>query len=225
MDKIVVFGAGKIAQVFWSSVQAGAAFEIAAFTVDRAHLPATPTLFDRPVVPFDEVTRAFPPDRHGMFVALGYHDLNALRAERLAQAKALGYSLVSHVDGGGRLAAGATLGENCLVMDGASIQAGARLGTGVFVWSGAVIGHHATVHDHAWLAANVTIGGGATIGEHSFLGLAAIVGHEVALGARSFVGAGALITRSTADDGVYIAADTERFRLDSRRFLMITRMR
>jgi sugar O-acyltransferase (sialic acid O-acetyltransferase NeuD family) len=225
MDSIVVFGAGKIADVFWSSAQAGAGFKIAAFTVDRPHLPAEPIRFGLPVVPFDQIEAQFPAARFGMFVALGYHGLNALRAERQARAKAMGYRLVSHVDARGTLAAGAAMGENCFIMDGASVQAGSRLEDGAFVWSGAVVGHHSHVGAHAWLAANTTIGGGATIGERSFLGLAATIGHEVSLGARSFVGAGTLITRSTADDGVYITPDTERFRLDSARFMKITAMR
>jgi hypothetical protein len=52
----------------------------------------------------------------------------------------------------------------------------------------------------------------------------AAIGHGISIGARTIVGAGAILTHDTDDDGVYVVPDTERLRLDSRRFSKITRL-
>jgi hypothetical protein len=44
-----------------------------------------------PLVPFEEAARRYPPDDHQMFIAVSYAQMNRLRAERYAQARALGY--------------------------------------------------------------------------------------------------------------------------------------
>ncbi len=54
---------------------------------------------------------------------------------------------------------------------------------------------------------------------------AAIVGNEVTIGAESFLGAGVLVTKCCEAKSVFVTRDTEKFRLDSDRFLKISKMR
>jgi sugar O-acyltransferase (sialic acid O-acetyltransferase NeuD family) len=221
--QIVVFGAGKIADVFHTLVAAHSELSIAGFTCDRAYVTA-PEVHGLPLVPFEEIETRFPPAAFGMFVAIGYHELNSVRAARCAQARDKGYRLVSLVSPRAHVPPNCSIGANCCVMDGAALQPYARLGDDVFVWNGAVVGHHATVGDHCWIASNCTISSTATIEPLCFLGVNAAIGHGVTVGARSIVGASTVITHSTAPGGVYIAPDTPRFRLDSQRFLKIARL-
>jgi sugar O-acyltransferase (sialic acid O-acetyltransferase NeuD family) len=223
MTSLVIFGAGKIAEVVHDLLSADGQYAIAGFACDRDFI-TTPDKLGLPVVAFDEVEKRFPPAEHAMLVAIGYHDRNMVRAERCRLARQKGYRLASWVSPRAHVPKTCTIGENCLVMDGASLQPHARLGDDVFVWHGAVVGHHAAIGDHGWLASNCTVSSTATVEPHCFLGVNAAVGHGITIGARSILGAGAVITRSTAPDGVYIAPDTERFRLDSARFMKISRM-
>jgi len=223
MTSIVVFGAGKIAEVFHAFVLADPALSVVGFTCDRAFMPGR-EFQGLPLVPFEEVETAFPPCDFAMFVAIGYHGLNSVRADRCAQAREKGYRLVSWVSSRAHVPSTCTIGANCCVMAGASLQPYARLGDGVFVWSGAVVGHHAVVGDHCWIASNCTISSTTVVEPCCFFGVNAAVGQGIAIGARSLIGAGTVITRSTAPDGVYIAPDTERFRLDSQRFVKIARL-
>ena len=223
MIKIVVFGAGKIADVFHSSIRSSPDLSIAGFTCDRAFITDT-QFHGLPLVPFEEVDTVFPPIDFAMFVAIGYQDLNTVRAERCRQAHAKGYRLVSWISPGAHVPQECTIGVNCFVMDGASLQPHARLGDDVFVWSGAVVGHHATIGDHSWLASNCTISSTVTVEPNCFFGVNVAIGHAITIGARSIVGAGAVISRSTAPDGVYVVPDTERYRLDSQRFTKIARI-
>jgi sugar O-acyltransferase (sialic acid O-acetyltransferase NeuD family) len=222
MIKVVVFGAGKIAEVFHGLLADDETHSVAGFTCDREFLSESTS--GLPVVAFDEVESRFPPAEYAMFVAIGYHGLNSIRAERCRQARTKGYRLISWISPRAHVPKGCTIGANCIVMDGASLQPYACLGDNVFVWDGAVVGHHARVGDHCWIASNCTISSTAAIEPLCFFGVNAAIGHGVTIGARSIIGAGTVITRSTAPDGVYIAPDTERFRLDSGRFMKIARL-
>ncbi len=223
MTAIVVFGVGKIAEVIQALLRDDPDYSIAGFTCDREFMTANEKE-GLPVVPFEEVESIFPPATFAMVVAIGYQDVNTVRAARCTQAREKGYHLITWISPRAHVAKGCVIGANCIVMDGASLQPEARLGDDVFVWNGAVVGHHATIGDHCWLASNCTISSTAVVEPFCFFGVSAAIGHGVTIGARNIIGAATLVTRSTAPDGVYIARDTERFRLDSRSFTKISRI-
>lgn len=223
MTDIIVFGIGKIADVVVCLLEAQSGLTVRGFTCDRAFVTGQEN-HGRRVVPFDEIESAFPPATHRMLVAIGYHDLNRVRADRCRDAMAKGYDLVSWISPAAHVPASCSFGANCVVMPGAALQPYSRLGNGVFVWDNSVVGHHATIGDYCWLASNCTISSAGTLGARCFVGVNAAIGHNLDVGADSFISAGAVITRSAEPGGVYIAGDTPRYRLDSRRFMRIARM-
>lgn len=227
MRNIVIFGLGMMAEVVYHHMTRDRSYEVAAFAVDRKWLDQGTAFAEKvglPVVAFEEVETRFPPDEYGMFVAMGYHNLNQMRAEKCEQAKAKGYSLASYVSARADVGPWLDIGENCLILDSVGVQPGARIGDNVWLWNNTLVGHHATIESHCWFAAGGTIGGKATIGERCFLGLGATVGGDITVGRESIVGAGTLVTKNAAAGSVFVARDTDLFRLDSRRFLSITRL-
>jgi sugar O-acyltransferase (sialic acid O-acetyltransferase NeuD family) len=224
MAELVIFGTGKVADAVYRYIAHDRAYEVVGFTCDATHLPEDGRFQGLPAVPFEAVERRFPPERCAMLIAVGYHRLNGLRAAKFAAAKAKGYRLASYVSSRAFAGDWLEMGENCIVLDNVSIEPGARLGDNVALWSNVTIGHHARVEDHCWLAAHAVVGGSAAIGARSFVGLGATVGHEVSIGAESFVGAGVVVTKCAAANSVFVGRDTELFRLDSKRFLEISKM-
>lgn len=225
MAEIVIFGAGKVADVVAAQIEHFGAFEIAAFTVDREHMPESTTFRGKPVLAFDEVDSAHPPSKTQMLVALGYHDLNAVRKSKYEQAKAKGYRLASFVSPRANVGNWLNAGDNCIILDGASVEPGTSIGNNVVIWSNVLIGHHSTVQDHCWIAGQTVFGGSTLLGAESFVGLGTIVGHEVEIGERSFIGAGSLLFKCCDPKSVFIAQGTEKFRLDSDQFLKISKLR
>lgn len=223
MTRIVLFGAGKIADAVYAALAQDPSVDVVGFTVDREFLPAG-NLHGLPVVAFDEVATSFPPNKNAMLVAVGYQSLGKLRAGRCAEARAKGYRLTSWVSPAAHVPPGCTLGENCVVMPGAALQAFVTLHDDVFIWHNTVVGHHATIGAHGWLASNCTISSAAVLGPYCFVGVNAAIGHNLTIGANSLIGAGAIVTRSTEPNGVYIVGDTPRYRVDADRFLRIARM-
>ena len=93
---LIIFGTGKIAEVVSYYALQECGFTIAAYTVDSVHKRGD-TFLNKPVVDFEQVSVLYPPRQYDMFVAVGYHDINQLRADKYAAALALGYQLVSIV--------------------------------------------------------------------------------------------------------------------------------
>jgi sugar O-acyltransferase (sialic acid O-acetyltransferase NeuD family) len=224
MTDLVIFGTGKVAEVLYRYIEFDRSHNIVGFTCDAEHLPAGGRFHGLPAVPFAAVEASFPPDRCARLIAVGYHRLNALRAAKFAEAKAKGYRLASYVSSRAFVGDWLTIGENCIILDNVGIDPGARLGDNVALWSNVTIGHHAVIGDHCWLAAHGIVGGNASLGPRCFLGLNVTIGHQTTIGADSFLGAGAVVTKSAAANSVFIGRDTELFRLDSKRFLQISKM-
>ena len=223
MTQIVLFGIGKIAEVVFSFLADDPSVTVSGFTCDRAFRKAD-TFHGLPVAAFDEVETVFDPASHAMIVAIGYHDLNRLRAARCAEARAKGYRLASWVSPAAHVPSSCRIGENCLVMPGASLQPHASIGDDVFVWNNAVVGHHASVAAHGWIASNATLSSEVRMESFCFVGVNAAIGHNLSVGEANLIGAGAILTRDTPPSSVYIAAETPRFRLDSDRFMRIARL-
>lgn len=224
MSKVVIFGAGKIADVAYFYLKNDSPYEIVAFTVDQEFLKQHEK-FGLPVVPFEEVTKLYPPSRFKMFVAVGYQNLNKFRAEKYAEAKHKGYELISYISSRTSNFGGVEVGDNCFVLENTVLQPGAQVSNDVFIWSGNHIGHHACVCDHCYIAGQVIISGSTTIKPYCFIGVNSTIGHEVTIGENSFIGGGTLITKNVAPDSVYIAQDTPKYRLDTDTFLQLTKMK
>lgn len=224
MTKIVIFGTGKVAAVAADIFAEQSETEVIAFTVDRQWLNAD-TLNGKPVVAFEDLTTRYPPGSVSLFLAIGYHQINRLRARKHDALRALGYQTVNCISRRAWVAPSAKLGSNCLIMPNAVIEPEATVGDNVVVWSNTTIGHHSTLDDHVWISGNTVIGGAARLETRCFAALGAVVGNEVRIGAGSFLGAGTLTTRCQQKNTVIIARDTEKFRLDAEQFLKITRLR
>lgn len=219
---LVIFGAGKIAEVVLHYFRHHCRREVAAITVDAAYRQGE-TWMDLPLVPFEEVEAAFPPDRFDCFVALGYHEMNALRAGKVAEVRAKGYRLVSCLPVDGSFPSNCRVGENCFVMPGAMVHPCVTLGENVFVWSGAIVGHHSVVGDHCWITSGANLAGNVRTGANCFFAINSTVVDGVTVGDRCFLGANALLAKSAEAGGVYIEKGTDRFRLDTDQFLKLSR--
>ncbi|MFN2532374.1 MAG: acetyltransferase [Pyrinomonadaceae bacterium] len=224
MSKIVIFGAGKIADEAYFYLTNDSPHDVVAFTVDRQHLGGDIKL-GLPVVPFEDISDIYPPAEFKMFVAVGYQDLNEFRARKYNEAKSLGYELISYVSSKASNPGQVEIGDNCFILEFVTIQPCSTIGNNVFVWSGNHVGHHARIGDHCYIAGNVVVSGNTTIESHCFIGVSATLGHEITIGRQSLIGAGSLITKDVAPQSVYITRDTEKYRLDSKMFMQLTKMK
>lgn len=223
MSKIVIFGAGKIADVAFFQLTNDSPHEVVAFTVDGEHIN-TKEKWGLPVLAFEDILEIHPPDDFKMLVAVGYQDLNRFRARKYEEAKGRGYELISYVSTKASNFSNVPIGDNCLILENVVLQPCTSVGNNVFFWNGNHLGHHARVEDHCYVAGQVVISGAVVVEPYCFLGVNSTIGHEITIGRESFIGAGALITKNVVPKSVHIAPDTPKFRLDSSSFLKLTKM-
>jgi len=201
--KIVIFGAAEQAEVAEFLFRHDSDLEPVAFTVDKEFIREE-TLSGLPIIPFEEVHERFSPDEHFGFVALGYTQMNQLRAQKLLAMKDKGYEITSYVSSKAVTWPGFQCGENCLILEGNNIQPFVKIGSNVTLWSYNHIGHHSIVGDNVFITSHVVVSGGVEIGNNSFIGVNATFRDHIQLGEFSLVAAGTLINKSTDAYGVYM---------------------
>lgn len=223
MSKVIIFGEGKFAEVVYFHLTNDSPNEIVAFTANADYISKN-KLFGLPVIPFEEIESEFSPDEYKMFIAVGYQNLNNLRATKYFEAKNKGYELISYISSKATNFGNVEVGDNCLILENNAIQPMSKIGNNVTLWSGNHIGHHSTIGDHCFLSGQVVISGSTTIGPYCFIGVNATIGHEITIGEKNLIGARTLITKSTESNSVFISQDTPKYRLDSSSFLRLTKL-
>ena len=208
MGKVVIFGSGPIAEVIWHYLTHESDHQVVGFTVDGAYLKQS-SLFGLPVTPFEEVETVFPPETHGIYVAIGYGKLNASRTSKLAEAEAKGYRAVGHVSPRAVVPAGFEPGPNTFIMEHNTIQPFVEIGRNVILWSGNHIGHHSRIGDNTFISSHVVVAGCVSVGENCFLGVNATLRDNITLGSHVVVGAGALVLTDAPDYALFPGQGTE----------------
>jgi sugar O-acyltransferase (sialic acid O-acetyltransferase NeuD family) len=221
MKPIVIFGAGKIAEVILYYFKHHSERSVVAVTVDD-HFVTENSCFGLPLVSFESLEEKYSPDDYEMFVALGYQELNRFRALKCEEAQQKGYSLVSYVDPRVGLPLDCEIGDNCFIMQGALIHPRVKLGNNVFVWGGATVGHHTCVGSNCWLTSGCTVAGSVTVGENCFFAVNSSIAHGVRVGDDCFIGANALVNKCTGNMEVFLHEPTNLYRLNSKQFLRLS---
>jgi sugar O-acyltransferase (sialic acid O-acetyltransferase NeuD family) len=208
VEKIVLFGNGEMASQIYFYLTHDSDYEVVAFTVDADYLTGD-SLFGLPVVPFDDVERQFPPAAHEMSIPISYRQVNQLRAEKYAQAKAKGYRLITYVSSKATTWPGLVIGDNCLVLDGCVVQPFVEIGNDVILGPGSVVGHNTVVEDHAFLAPGSVTLGHVRVEPYAFIGANATIRDGITVARESLIGAGVTIRRNTEPRQVFLGEQAE----------------
>jgi sugar O-acyltransferase (sialic acid O-acetyltransferase NeuD family) len=201
-EKIIIIGDSAFAEVAYEYFTHDSEYQVAGFSVEKAYLKRE-SLFGLPVVPFESVEKAFPPDSHKAFVAITYAQLNRLRERLYLAAKKKGYSMVSYISSHAFVWKNVAVGENSFIFEDNTLQPFVKVGNNVIIWSGNHIGHHSVIKDHCFIASHVVVSGFCEIGEYCFLGVNSTIANNVKIAPNCLIGAGALILKDTEAGKVY----------------------
>lgn len=215
--KVVIFGTASFAEVADYYLTQDAGDQVVAFTA-TGESGQIGNYLGRPVVPFDEIERRFPPDDHALFVAVGYAKLNRVREQFVNEARGKGYSLISYICSKATRWPDLKIGANCFVFEDNTIQPFVSIGDNTVLWSGNHIGHHSTIGPHCFITSHVVISGHCRVGSHCFIGVNATIGENTSIGDRNLIGPATLIQKDTEPDEAYIGERTEKYPKSSSRF-------
>jgi hypothetical protein len=186
MANIVVFGAGQIADVARVYIDTHGPDRIVGFTVDKAFHTAD-TFADRPLVPFEELEKHFPPDQVKLLGPLSYRKLNEFRTNRYLEGKKRGYSFTSFIHPHSHVYS-EKIGENCFILENNTIQPFVEIGNNVIIWSGNHIGHHTRIGDNCFVTSHNCISSNVVIEEGCFVAGVVAIDYGLTVGAQSFIG-------------------------------------
>ncbi|MCA1808350.1 MAG: acetyltransferase [Kiritimatiellia bacterium] len=209
MKPVVVFGIGDFAEQVLFYLEHDSPCQVAAFSVDQAYLRET-SFKGRPVAPFETLERDYPPDDYDVFVAMGYNDLNRLRAERIALVRSKGYRMINYIHSSALIPNDLRIGENCFFLEKVVVQPFTRIGDGVVILTDTGLGHNADVGDCCYISGGCCIAAFVSFGPRCFVSLNATFRPGVKIGHSVIVGAGALMLEDAPDESVYIAKGTAR---------------
>lgn len=221
MQKLIIFGTGKIAQIVYHYVKE--LYDVCAFTVD-SQFAENDRLIGVPVVSFERICESHPPADYRMLIAIGYHGMNKLRAQKYHEAKDKGYRFISYVDDRVKRFDDVIIGENAIVLDNTTIQPFVEIGNNTMVWSNVTIAHGSTIGDHCWIASGAVVAGDAVVQANSFVGINASIGHNANIGSANYIGASVQVCKNTAPESVYIAEQAVKFRMNSDQFMQFAQM-
>jgi sugar O-acyltransferase (sialic acid O-acetyltransferase NeuD family) len=209
VKKVILFGYGQVASAYYAFFTHDSPHEVVAFTVDGEYIEEK-SLFGLPIVPFENIENRYPPDEYEMFLSISYRKVNKLREQKYEEAKAKGYTLISHISPQATTWPGLVIGDNCYIKDNCIIQPFVEIGNNVIIWSGSHVGHHVTIKDHAYLASSAVVAGNVTIEPYCFLGVNSTVRDGITIARECVIGAGAVILKDTQEKGVYMGNPAKR---------------
>lgn len=193
--KLIIFGDSAFAEIAYEYFQKDSTYEVVAFTVNKEYL-IKDSLFDLPVIAFENIQELYPPSQYELFIALVYNKLNRVRISKYNEAKTMGYKLASYISSRAFVWDNVHIGDNTFIFEDNTIQPFVKVGSNIVIWSGNHIGHHSEIKDHNFISSHVVISGFVEIQESCFLGVNSTFQNNISIGKDSLIGAGALITKN-----------------------------
>ena len=219
MGNIVIFGLGAAGELAHYYFEQDSPHKVVGFAVDEAYL-VDKTFCGLPVVPFERVTSFFPCENHLMFIAVGYKDMNDLRACKMAEAKKQGYRMANYISSRAAVFPDLSHLENCFILENVTVQPFVKIGNNVTIWSGTHIGHHSSVGDNTFISSQIVVSGGVTVGKNCFMGVNATVFEHLTISDYTLVAAGALVNKNTEPYGVYVGMPAKKTPTPSNRLMI-----
>ncbi len=185
--KLIIFGDSAFAEIAYEYFTYDSVYEVVAFTVSKEYL-SKQTLFDLPIVPFEEIEKVYSPSVYEMHIALVYNTLNRVRMRFYNEAKSKGYTLANYISSKAFVWRNVEIGDNCFVFEDNTIQPFVKIGSNNVFWSGNHIGHHSVIGDHNFISSHVVVSGFCEIGNANFMGVNATMGNNIKLGSDCLIG-------------------------------------
>jgi sugar O-acyltransferase (sialic acid O-acetyltransferase NeuD family) len=190
-ERVVIVGTGEWGATAFEYFSYDSPHEIVAFSAEAAFIKSD-TYCGLPVVPLEQLAKAYPPDQYSAFVAVSDIQLNRVRRRLFDTVKAAGFRCVSYVSSHTFMLRNVEIGENTFVQENAALEYMVRLGD------------NSVIEDDCYLGPHAAVSGNSRVGRGSFLGVNSCVADGVFVGEDCVIGAGAVVLKDTKPRQVYV---------------------
>ncbi len=208
--KVVIYGTGPTALVFYHEVLTNGGMEIVAFCCAEKDI-SEDNYCEKPLVPFENIISKFPPDEYEMLPMFGHKRMRD-RLEAHNAVKNLGYRIPNYISSKANVEDGVVWGEGNVVYSFSHIGFGCTFGNGNIIRQQVYVGHQGKIGSFNIIAPAVTIGGKCIINDLSFIGLNATIATYAELGTECLIGAGSLVTKYAEPYSVSFGSPAKAFR-------------
>lgn len=218
MDKVIIYGTGRHAELVAWEMKKYHLNEVVAFTVKEEHLTKE-EVNGLPVVPYEKITEIYSSDTYKMFIAVGPQLVNRAREELYLDAKAKGYSFANCVCPSPNFPEDIVIGENVYIDAFSWFSGFIEIGNNVTIIA-SMIGHHCKIGDNCFISAS-TLAGNVTLEKNVFVGLSSTLGPNITLGEYTVLGMGCTVSKNTEPASVYLNQATQKQRFDSSKIKLL----
>ena len=199
--QVVIYGAGGHGRVVAEIIDQVGDWSIVGFVDDDpalegSRIGAYPVLGDRRVL---QSLRERGVDR--CIIAIGS---NSARRQLAALVNGLRFELITVIDPGAHISAGAVIGEGSVVEACSVVKTGSSVGRVAIINSCVSIGHDTILAEGVHVSPGASIAGWVEIGEGTHIGMGASVIARVKIGKNVAVGANAAVIRDLPDNVVAV---------------------
>lgn len=216
-ELLILVGDGEFAEIAYEYFTYDSPYKVVAFAVEKQYLNKE-TLYDLPIIPFEEIDLRYPPDQYKVFVAINSTKLNRPRTRLYIEVKNKGYEVVSYISSKAFVWRNVSIGENTFIFENNVLQHHVCIGNNVIIWSGNHIGHRSVIKNNSFISSHVVIAGGCEIGESCFLGINSTFNGNVKIGEDCFISSGAVINKDTKAGLIYSGNPAKSNKITSYRF-------
>lgn len=218
--KLIIIGLGETAQLAYEYFSLDSDYEVVGFSAEKKYIE-NEVFLSLPVIPFETLTKVFPPDNHTAFVAISSTDLNRLRTRLYHRLKSMGYVLASYVSSKAFVWHNVKVGENCFILENNTLQPFVEIGNNVTLWSGNHIGHRSKIYDNCFITSHVVISGFCTVKENCFIGVNVTVSDNITIEKDCLISLGSVISRNTEPNSIYKGNPSQKHKINTRVFFRI----
>jgi FlaA1/EpsC-like NDP-sugar epimerase len=93
MKKVIIFGTGAFAEVAYFYLTEDSNYDVVGFTINKKFITEE-NFCGLPVIEFENIESKYSPTEFSMFIAIGYKNMNKIRANIFNESKQKGYQLI-----------------------------------------------------------------------------------------------------------------------------------
>lgn len=158
-----------------------------------------------PVYCWEELSENYRPEECGIYICIGYTQMNFQRKRIFEEVKRVGYKVLSYVSPRACVMS-EDIGEGCLIFEQSYLGPYTKMGRGNVLYPRCVIAHHTVVGDFNYFAISSSVAGKVVVGNECFFGNNCFTRDKIRIGSRVLIGAGAYAYKNMQDDQVIVPA-------------------
>jgi sugar O-acyltransferase (sialic acid O-acetyltransferase NeuD family) len=202
MKKILIFGTTDLAELVYFYIQKDKLHTPAAFTTHKQYLKQN-TLFNLPVVPFEDIAKNYSPKEFSIALCIGYTKVNEARKKIFYEIKERGYQIENIIFSSSRVETD-NMGEGNIILPYAAIDPFCKIGNGNIFYPNSLLSHHSAMGDFNFIAVNACIAGNVTIHDNNFIGANATIKNGATIGSYNLIGANAYVSHQLTHNQVIV---------------------